>query len=748
VLFRSLETIGQKAGVAKTKLRRLVLKELVDNALDAGANVSVGINPNNGAYVIQDDGPGIGGTPEEIARLFSINRPLVSSKLWRLPQRGALGNGLRVVVGAVAASDGWIRLWTRNQSLVLTPQDDGTTAVVATEADFPHGTKIEISLGPQLPDDPRARMWATGAIEMAAGGDTYDGRPSPFWFDRDAWFEILQASGPRLVRDFISNLDGCTGGRAGEIAGRFKGRSCASLDRAEAASLLKMATLLARPVRPERLGSVGQLEHLPAAYGLARETVYVGSQEPKAEIPVVAEAWVEFSLLSDVPKAQLSVFVNRTPITGELRAFIDKDGLNIYGCGLSHDVKIGRGTSVRCVINITAPYVPLVTDGKEPDLEPFVDAFFDALEKAIRCAKRSLATNKVKGISQKSIILENLDDAVAKASGDGKYRFGQRQVFYVVRPKLIEAGFTNPQQDTFNAVITEYEAENGEIAGICRDPRGTFYHPHIGESIPLGTLAVEAYKRPKWLFNKVAYIEKEGGFESLKEAKWPERHDCGLLSSKGFTTRAAKDLLDIIGDGGEPVKIFAVHDADASGPMIFQTLQEATAARPWRRKVEIINLGLEPWEAVAMGLPIEAVHYKQRPPIADYIKEEEWREWLLTKRIELNAMTTPEFIAWLDRKMAEHDEGKVLPPDEIIKARIRERLQKTVRDRIVAQILRKSGAEARVAKAIGRIKLPEIDSDDLVDWYEEHEASHWSKWAEEIADDLAAKSEAKRGGRS
>ena len=92
VLFRSLETIGQKAGVAKTKLRRLVLKELVDNALDAGANVSVGINPNNGAYVIQDDGPGIGGTPEEIARLFSINRPLVSSKLWRLPQRGALGD--------------------------------------------------------------------------------------------------------------------------------------------------------------------------------------------------------------------------------------------------------------------------------------------------------------------------------------------------------------------------------------------------------------------------------------------------------------------------------------------------------------------------------------------------------------------------------------------------------------------------------------------------------------------------------
>ena len=36
--------------------------------------------------------------------------------------------------------------------------------------------------------------------------------------------------------------------------------------------------------------------------------------------------------------------------------------------------------------------------------------------------------------------------------------------------------------------------------------------------------------------------------------------------------------------------------------MIFQTLQEGTKARPGRR-VEIVNLGLDPAEAVDMGLP-------------------------------------------------------------------------------------------------------------------------------------------------
>jgi CubicO group peptidase (beta-lactamase class C family) len=103
--FRTIEGLQQKAGVSKDKLARLVLKELTDNGLDTGTEVDVGELPKGGYYV-QDEGPGIDGTPEEIARLFSIARPMVSTKLLRLPTRGALGNGLRVVAGAVLASEG------------------------------------------------------------------------------------------------------------------------------------------------------------------------------------------------------------------------------------------------------------------------------------------------------------------------------------------------------------------------------------------------------------------------------------------------------------------------------------------------------------------------------------------------------------------------------------------------------------------------------------------------------------------
>jgi hypothetical protein len=99
-LFLDPATLGQKAGAATSDLCRLALKEAIDNALDIGANAS--ITKDGGTWVIADDGPSI--DPREVPRLFSVNRPLLSSKLRRLPTRGALGNGLRVVVGAVAAA--------------------------------------------------------------------------------------------------------------------------------------------------------------------------------------------------------------------------------------------------------------------------------------------------------------------------------------------------------------------------------------------------------------------------------------------------------------------------------------------------------------------------------------------------------------------------------------------------------------------------------------------------------------------
>jgi hypothetical protein len=110
--FRTIEGLQQKAGVPKGKLIALVLKELTDNGLDTDARVRVG-EIKGGGYFVEDDGPGI--EHDSIARLFSVRRPMISTKLMRLPTRGALGNGLRVVAGAVLASGGSLITVTRNR---------------------------------------------------------------------------------------------------------------------------------------------------------------------------------------------------------------------------------------------------------------------------------------------------------------------------------------------------------------------------------------------------------------------------------------------------------------------------------------------------------------------------------------------------------------------------------------------------------------------------------------------------------
>ena len=140
--------------------------------------------------------------------------------------------------------------------------------------------------------------------------------------------------------------------------------------------------------------------------------------------------------------------------------------------------------------------------------------------------------------------------------------------------------------------------------------------------------------------------------------------------------------------------------------MIYQTFQEQTKARG-ARKIKIENLGLEPWEALDMGLEVETVERgKRRKPVAEYTcdRKGDWDEWLQTHRVELNAMTTPAFIAWLDGKMAAY--GKLIPPPEVLEAELAERIEAKVRAATTERILREAGFEDQVATAIARIRKP------------------------------------------
>jgi hypothetical protein len=711
-LFRSIRTISQLSGVPPEFLRRLVAKELTDNGLDASGACKVGVLPDGGFYV-EDEGPGISGEPEDIARLFSFRRPLVSSKVKRLPVRGALGNGLRVVAGAVFASAGSLRVITNGRALDLSPQESGETLVTAKLCKRSAGTRIEVRLGDAIPKDADFLEWAETAI-LAAGEDPiYSRKTSPWWYDSDSFFELLKAAGERTVRDVMQDFDGSSG-RAGEVVERFRGRTAASLTYAEAEELLELARSSCEPIGPQRLAPLKK--GLSGCYAKVLDTLDLepGRGSLEADLPYTVEAWCNRSCDA---VDHVTVLVNRTPVTGhvEIVRAQEKTCVTIFGCNLGYLFTVGR-KPVDLVINVQIPYMPITSNGKEPDLELFLDAIRKAVGTASKKCQRANPSSKK--TSQNAVILDDLARAIGHASGSGKYRFSLRQLFYAIRPQLLEAlGNEEPGYDWFAKVIAAYENERGDIPGLYRDDRGVLYHPHLRTEIPLGTLAVETYERPQWTFNKILYCEKEGFFPILQGANWPERHDCALLTSKGQATKAAKDIIDLLGETGEDILFYVIHDGDAYGTVIVQALQEATRSRPGRR-VQIINLGLEPEEGLALGLPVEVVKPgKKRKPVGRYVAEK-WAKWLQTNRIELNAMTTPEFIAWLDQKMAEHGQGKVVPPLAVMRDYLAESVRRQVEASLRERILREAGLAGQVQAAMSTVE-PDIRSeadglDDLV----------------------------------
>ncbi|MBD8614882.1 hypothetical protein IFT57_06700 [Pseudomonas sp. CFBP 13719] len=704
MLFRNLSTLTQKAGVPQHKLAILAAKELVDNSLDSakkGQSAAVDLTEIPSGFIVQDLGAGISPDPEVIAKLFSIKRPLLSSKLIRLPARGALGNGLRVVVGTVLASEGSMTVETCGKRFDLYPQDTGETLVETTDSDVNIGTRITVQFGPALAKQKNMLSWSEFAISIADLGTSYGGKTSPWWYDEDAFFELIFSSRVPL-EDLLKCFHKVSPKEAKEIADLMPG----AISRPEARSLLKTLRDFAPAPKPTTLGKIGDV--FPNyGYCNVTGTVEVTGRGLSGEVPYSIDVYAKCS--DELEEDSIIMMVNRTIITGEMRLMRQKaHELGIIGSGLRNLFDVGK-KKVELIINVCVPYCPIKSDGKDPDLLRFHDPLSKAIKKA--CSRgRALAPKDESKASQRAVIEHYLEDAIEKASGNGTYRYSLRQLFYAVRPSMLETLGKEPDYNYFSSVITAIEGERGaDLPGIYRDSRGTIYHPHTGEEIPLGTLNVERYKRPQYTINSVLFCEKEGLFSILRESGWPERNDCALVSSKGFASRAARDVLDLLGDSDEPIYFYSLHDGDNAGGLIHQSLIEETKARKGRR-VHIVNLGIEPWEAVEMGLQVETHREdtagKRLLPVADYVAAKDdgyWADWLQTKRVELNAMTSPQFISWLDSKF-EGLQRKLVPDERVIRQTFNHQSEEAIRQALTAKILKEAGINDLVNAAMQKLQ--------------------------------------------
>jgi hypothetical protein len=587
------------------------------------------------------------------------------------------------------------------------------------------------------------RATAPGWVKWAPSAPT-----CPHWYRRAEFERLLGAflthdrrgNGGRLLRDFLGEFSGLSGTAKRKTVLDAVGLQRAPLERLLNGGmefdhelvdqLLAAMQAAARPVKPDALGALGK-------DGVARAFERCGADLTTYRHKIIKGVtdgvpWLVEAAFACLPKGRARMLLAGLNWSPALRSGDDPFDL---GCLLGA-MWCGRDEPIALLVHLICPR-PEFRDRGKSNLarhSPGFSAIRDAVgfviadwgkqrkseirNKALeeKRSEKMRLQKRVPELSLKDLVLKQLPPATKELSEGGRLSFTQRDLFYAIRPVVQQEQDKTLYYGYFTSLITDYEDEHGELRGMQREPRGTIYHPHLRQEIPLGTETVAKYHRPFWTFNKLIYIEKAGTQQNLIETGWPEEFDTAIASVAGFTTRAIKDLVDLLATSTEPVTVFCVHDADAAGTMIYHTLVSETKARG-ARKIEVVNLGLEPWEGVEMGLEVEeAEPTERRRAVAPYVDEHDqqcrswleprrcdsWAEWLQNYRIELNAMQPAQRITWLTEKIERHPPRKVIPPPTIMHG---ERVS-SARAALIDELTERARIEEHADEILAEIEWP------------------------------------------
>jgi hypothetical protein len=306
-------------------------------------------------------------------------------------------------------------------------------------------------------------------------------------------------------------------------------------------------------------------------------------------------------------------------------------------------------------------------------------------------------------VKVKDAAWEVMEEAYMKASGNGEYPANARQIMYAARPHIQGKTQRKPLDNYFTqTLLPNYMEENAVDWDVAYDARGHFAEPHDqGEKcFGIGTIEVRNYlagfrdptvveagfseakvktSGPAGNFGAVLFIEKEGFDPVFKSARIAERFDIAVMSTKGMSVVAARTLVDEMCSDHD-IPLLLLHDFDKSGFSIAGTLRRDTRRYEFQNSITVVDLGLSLEDVEAMGLESEYQHHPkgQRCALEENLRTNGAREEEIafmfrdfdrlrsTRRVELNAMTSPQFVAFVERKLRENGVAKVVPDQDLL----------------------------------------------------------------------------------
>jgi hypothetical protein len=267
-----------------------------------------------------------------------------------------------------------------------------------------------------------------------------------------------------------------------------------------------------------------------------------------------------------------------------------------------------------------------------------------------------------------------------------------RQIFYQARPKIM--ALTEDKELAYGyfsqTLLPDYIQEHGVDWDVVYDARGHFEEPHTNRRIGCGTIEVGNYlhamKEPSIVpadfsdasvdiigpagnLSAVLFCEKEGFGPLFKAVNLGNRYDLMIVSTKGVSVTAARQLIDNI-CGYNDLPLFVLHDFDVAGFLILGTLQRDTRRYQFSSPVDVIDLGLrlediadlerEPAAATRTSADILCTQLGDNGATKTEI------DILLNERVELNAMTSDALIQMIERKLKDYGLEKAIPEDALL----------------------------------------------------------------------------------
>jgi DNA topoisomerase VI subunit B len=826
--FCTRRELERQTGVSAGAWPLYVCKELIDNAADGAEEAriapSVDIEVGSDRITVSDNGLGI--PAETVKRLLDLSSRTSSRSHWIAPTRGAQGQalstmfvmahaldpgcGCAVIIEAQGlahrialhvdrlsgepklmrqVSSGSVKSGTK--VTVEWPESACTILEEANDEFLPLALAYVLA-NPHLDLTLRspAGQFSSAAVDPLWGKWRSCDPTSPHWYNAETFGRLMKAQisrdretdRRRPLREFLEQFDGLSGTTKRRNVLEAVGLQRASLadllhddelDKAAAMALLMALQAQVRPVKPVRLGVIGEanLRHRMVGEWSGQAFAYARAMGfDSGDFPYVVEgafAWkpqsggrqlIAGANFASTPSLSFSL---NTWETGETLLERRYAGAEEPICVFLHVAHPRLMPTDLGKTRIPLPW-PVARDLRRV-IEKITDAWERQRRREIKSAnaelKRQDALDRQRKVTIKKSVYKHLPAVYAKWAGD--IGVVCRQLFYGLRPLVLADTGLNELDGPYieYGLIPDFISEHPDLCGswtVFYDDRGHLIEPHTEKSVGLGTRNVRAYCRlwgrpmisgftlsppsvstygPSCRYGAIQHCEKEGFNDLFEAAKLRDRFDLCLCSTKGTTVTAARELFEKA--GCHDVLIFALHDFDYNGFEILATMQRDTRRYRFKQPPRIIDIGLRLADVRRLNLQAEPVSYGKRK-IETLRKNlrlngatEEEIAFLIDgkQRVELNALSTPQLIEMIETALIKHGVKKVVPNTETLAEVYRKEMEYRKAQKAVEQAIGKARDE------IGEIVIPD-DLEDRVEAYlKDNPTSSWDMAIRAIAGD-------------